>query len=155
MRALLIVALCGAACRDAPPLERLEAPDPVVVDEMKRPPPPPPPPPPPQRAIAAPPDIARLVRDRFGTATVTLRVHASERMIRLSHAQSVELVRRLARDDAFQDGANGCTCGPVDVRIARGDDAVTFVVDCGNVYLGDRHVASLHDDVASYIEALL
>ncbi|HEY5923402.1 MAG TPA: hypothetical protein VIV11_17100, partial [Kofleriaceae bacterium] len=140
MRALWITALL-VACHEDEPLERLAAPPAVHINPAIAPPPPAPPPPPPPRAIPAPPPLAALVRDRFGIPAVTLRFN--ERTRELTDAEASRLVTRLAADDAFSDGINGCSCGGVEVRIARGSEHVDFSVDCGNVYLADRtHVGT-------------
>lgn len=167
-QAALIAVLTVAACHRDEPLEKLAPVEPVRTFQASQPlQPPPPPPPPAERARPAPPAIAALVRDRFGAPGVTLYTFAADgepafldravrRVVPLAPAHAAHVVGRLAADDAFGDGMNGCTCGGVGVRIARGEEHVDFIVDCGNVYLeGGAQVGTLADDVVDYIDARL
>ena len=152
---VLFILTFAVGCEEAEPLEKLA---PVgarpFVPAHKQAPAPPPPPPPPPRAMPAPPPLAALVRDRFGIPVVTLTFEERRRV--LTDAEASRLITRLAADDAFFDGINGCSCGGVDVRIARGDEHIDFSVDCGNVYLADRtHICTLASDIVEQIDALL
>ena len=152
VRAVVIVALVVSGCRNDEPLEKL-APSGMRTFEPTSRPAPPPPPPPEAKAGPAPEPIGAFVRDRFGAPSVTLSFE--QRSVELSASQARRLVERLAAHDAFFDGMNGCACGAVGVRIARAAEHVDFVVNCGNVYVGERHVGVLAGDIIEYIDALL
>lgn len=169
VRALIVVVAVVGGCREDEPLEKLAATDVRTFDPAApNRPPPPPPEPPVLHHIGPPPEIAALVRDGFGAPLVTLfdltsedtsahafLGHAVRKTTALDARESIRFAAALAADDAFTDGHNGCTCGPVGVRIARGRAAVDFTVDCGNVRLADgRDAGTLAERVNGYIDSL-
>lgn len=113
------------------------------------------------------------MRDRFGIPEITLYELESAwnyeyvppvhdflgsviiRSAKLEPAQAIELVERLARDDAFWDGYHGCACGSLGIRIARGREHVDFIVDCANVFVaGRRSVGTLASDLSDFVDHL-
>lgn len=167
---LVIMVMCASACDEAEPLERL-APRGVRTFEPNpwKNPPPPPPPPPRVKPVGPPPQIAALVRDRFGAPEVTLfeLAYADDeraadfmgyvivRSAKLELAQAVALVERLAGDESFMDGYDACACGRLGVRITRGSEHLDFVVNGTNVSVaGEGDVGALATDVRELVDKL-
>jgi hypothetical protein len=150
LRAVGIVALCVVACRRAEPLERLPAPPPEI--EEVRPPPPPPPPGEPV-PIGPPAELwevvapraerarARLFELTDGAAAEMFLGYGIKRTQELDSRETSELIKRLAREDAFLDGGDyGCVGDPIGLRIVSGLITRDVVVDCAHVYFtANRH----------------
>ena len=155
--ALLLLVVVGGTCEVPPrePLERLQRHDLVAFAV-----------PPPSRShargVAAPPEIAALVRDRFGAAEVTLfklekSIEEGDYTVKdvmgLDAAETAPVFEVLAGDDPLGDAFYRCTCDALGVRLARGYERIDFVVDCGRVlFYGGEPFGALRTELDAYLD---